>query len=117
MIFDILYNHFLVSKGFKLGYKISKEIDRGTIELIGPYGLSNNFYNTGINIAKLDTGIITTYSLYITIGLLSLLLLVFTPIASNILGLDNNIFIEMRLFIIYLASIFFVLYNFNNTSN
>ena len=115
--FDVIYNHLLVNKGLKLGYKISKEIDRGAIELIGPYGLANNFYNTGINIAKLDTGIITTYSLYITIGLLSLLLLVFTPIASNILGLDNNIFIEMRLFIIYLASTFVVLYNFNNTNN
>lgn len=120
--FDVIYNHFLVNKGFKLGYKISKEIDRGVIELVGPYGLSNNFYNTGINIAKLDTGIITTYSLYITIGLLSLLLLVFTPmLVDNFTNLDSasvdartNIFIEMRLFIIYLASTFFVLYNFNN---
>ena len=103
--FDVLYNHFLVNKGLKLGYKISKEIDRGAIELIGPYGLSNNLYNTGINIAKLDTGIITTYSLYITIGLLTLLFLVFTPML-----MDTSMFIEMRLFIIYLASTFFVLY-------
>jgi NADH-ubiquinone oxidoreductase chain 5 len=103
--FDVLYNHLLVSKGLKLGYKISKEIDRGAIELIGPYGLSNNLYNTGINIAKLDTGIITTYSLYITIGLLSLLFLVFTPML-----MDTSMFVEMRLFIIYLASTFFVLY-------
>lgn len=123
--FDVIYNHLLVNKGFKLGYKISKEIDRGVIELVGPYGLSNNFYNTGINIAKLDTGIITTYSLYITIGLLSLLLLVFTPmLVDNFTNLDSasvdartNIFIEMRLFIIYLASTFFVLYNFNNKNN
>ena len=105
--FDVIYNHLLVSKGLKLGYKISKEIDRGAIELIGPYGLSNNLYNTGINIAKLDTGIITTYSLYITIGLLSLLFLVFTPML-----MDTSMFIEMRLFIIYLASTFFVLYTY-----
>jgi NADH-ubiquinone oxidoreductase chain 5 len=105
--FDVIYNHFLVSKGFKLGYKISKEIDRGAIELIGPYGLSNNFYNSAINIAKLDTGIITTYSLYITIALLSLLFLVFTPML-----IDTSIFTEMRLFIIFLASTFFVLHNF-----
>ena len=122
--FDIIYNHLLVNKGLKLGYKISKEIDRGAIELIGPYGLANNFYNTGINIAKLDTGIITTYSLYITIGLLSLLLLVFTPMlelallpkvtdAMPVIADATNMFIEMRLFIIYLASTFFVLYNFN----
>jgi len=102
--FDILYNHLLVSKGFKLGYKISKDIDRGIIELVGPYGLSNNFYNTGVNIAKLDTGIITTYSLYITIGLLSLLFLVFTPIFLNI-----PTFIEMKLVILYLVSTLIVL--------
>nr|YP_010147593.1 NADH dehydrogenase subunit 5 [Coprinellus micaceus]QQQ89373.1 NADH dehydrogenase subunit 5 [Coprinellus micaceus] len=122
--FDVIYNHLLVNKGLKLGYKISKEIDRGAIELIGPYGLANNFYNTGINIAKLDTGIITTYSLYITIGLLSLLLLVFTPMlelallpkvtdAMPAIADATNMFIEMRLFIVYLASTFFVLYNFN----
>ena len=104
--FDVIYNHFLVNKGLQLGYKISKEIDRGAIELIGPYGLSNNLYNTGLNIAKLDTGIITTYSLYITIGLLSLLLLVFTPIL-----IDTSMFIEMRLFIVYLATSFIILYS------
>src|SRR5690606_26119708 len=45
--FDVLYNHFFVNKGLQLGYKISKEIDRGSIELFGPFGLSNNFYNAG----------------------------------------------------------------------
>ena len=102
--FDIIYNHYIINKGFKLGYAISKQIDRGVIELVGPYGLSNNLYNTGLNIAKLDTGIITTYSLYITIGLLSLLLLVFTPIL-----IDTSMFIEMRLFIVYLATSFIIL--------
>jgi len=104
--FDILYNHFLVNKGLILGYKISKEIDKGIIELVGPYGLSNNFYNTANNIAKLDTGIITTYSLYITIGLLTLLFLVFTPML-----IDTSMLIEMRLFIIYLASSLIILSN------
>ena len=103
--FDVLYNHFFVNKGLQLGYKISKEIDRGSIELFGPFGLSNNFYNAGKNIAKLDTGIITTYSLYITIGLLSLILLVFTPML-----MDSTVFIEMRLFIIYLVSSMVILF-------
>ena len=103
--FDVLYNHFFVNKGLQLGYKISKEIDRGSIELFGPFGLSNNFYNAGKNIAKLDTGIITTYSLYITIGLLSLILLVFTPML-----MDSTVFIEMRLFIIYLVSSLVILF-------
>ena len=46
-------------------YTISKEIDRGARELLGPYELSNYLNNTGKNLAKLYTGIITTYSLYL----------------------------------------------------
>ena len=78
--FDIIYNYFFFISGFKLAYIISKEIDRGAIELLGPHALSNYFYNTGKNLAKLDTGIITTYSLYITIALISLLFVLFYTI-------------------------------------
>jgi len=102
--FDVIYNHFIVSQGLQLGYKISKEIDRGVIELLGPYGLANAFTKTGINIAKLDTGIITTYSLYITIGFMSLLFLIFAPIL-----IDISMYSEIRLIIIYFASILLVL--------
>jgi len=101
--FDVIYNHFVVEKGLQLGYKISKEIDRGVIELLGPYGLANAFTNTGKNIAKLDTGIITTYALYITIGLLSLLFIIFAPVL-----IDTSMISEIRLFIIYFASLILV---------
>nr|YP_010192441.1 NADH dehydrogenase subunit 5 [Amanita sinensis]QZN08178.1 NADH dehydrogenase subunit 5 [Amanita sinensis] len=102
--FDVIYNHYIVSAGLKLGYTISKQIDRGSIELLGPYGLAKTITNTGINISKLDTGIITTYSLYITIGLLSLLFLVFAPVL-----IDTNMISEIRLIIIYFASLILVL--------
>jgi len=71
-LFDVIYNNYIIALGLQLGYAISKVLDRGVIELVGPYGLSSVFTNTGMNIAKLDTGIITTYSLYITLALLSL---------------------------------------------
>src|SRR5258708_5226531 len=102
--FDVIYNHYMVTAGLKLGYTISKQIDRGVIELLGPYGLAKTFTETGMNIAKLDTGIITTYSLYITIGLLSLVFLVFSPVL-----VDITIINEIRLFIIYFASLILVL--------
>jgi len=102
--FDVIYNHFIVSAGLQTGYLISKEIDRGAIELLGPYGLANTLSNTGINIAKLDTGIITTYSLYITIGLLTLLFLIFAPVL-----IDTTMFSEIRLIIIYFATLVLVL--------
>ena len=107
-LFDVVYNNYIIAGGLHLGYIISKVLDRGVIELVGPYGLSNVFTSAGINISKLDTGVITTYSLYITLALLSLLFLVFAPVL-----LDNSIFnwaeSEIRLFIIYLASLFLVL--------
>jgi NADH-ubiquinone oxidoreductase chain 5 len=102
--FDVLYNQFIVSAGLQTGYIISKEIDRGAIELLGPYGLTNTLTKTGMNIAKLDTGIITTYSLYITIGLLTLLFLIFAPVL-----IDTTMFSEIRLLIIYFATLVLVL--------
>ena len=104
-LFDVIYNHYFIGRGLQLGYFISKVLDRGVIEFVGPYGLSNTLSQTGINIGKLDTGVITTYSLYITIGLLSLVFLVFSPIL-----LDNSFLNENRLFIIYLATLLFALY-------
>jgi NADH-ubiquinone oxidoreductase chain 5 len=120
--FDTIYNQYLITNGLKLGYTISKEIDRGAIEFLGPYGLSNYLNNTGKNLAKLDTGIITTYSLYITLGLLALLFLVFAPLFFNtfvnIVTTTGANLDEFRLFIIYFASAFFVLSpNNNNNKN
>jgi NADH-ubiquinone oxidoreductase chain 5 len=102
--FDIIYNYYIIGFGFKLSYNISKILDRGVIELIGPYGISSILTNTGINISKLDTGVITTYSIYITLSLLSLLFIVFAPIL-----IETSLLNELRLMIIYLTSLFIVL--------
>jgi NADH-ubiquinone oxidoreductase chain 5 len=102
--FDIIYNNYIIAEGLKLSYNISKILDKGVIELIGPYGLSSSLTKTGINISKLDTGVITTYSLYITLGLLSLLFLIYAPILVN-----TSLLSEMRLIIIYISSLILVL--------
>ena len=103
-LFDVVYNNYIIGPGLKLGYNISKVLDRGVIELIGPFGLSKTLVETGLNIGKLDTGIITTYALYMTLGLISLIFLVFAPIL-----LDTSLLNEVRLFIIYLATLIIVL--------
>ena len=95
--FDIVYNHYIINKGLHLGYAISKVLDRGVIETVGPYVLSNVLINTGNNIAKLDTGIITTYALYITLALLTLLFLVFSPILLDTTLLNDNLNINNSL--------------------
>jgi NADH-ubiquinone oxidoreductase chain 5 len=98
--FDIIYNHYIVQGGLQIGYVISKILDRGIIELVGPYGLSSTLTKTGKNIAKLDTGIITTYSLYITLGILSLIFVVFAHIL-----IDAPLLSEIRLIIIYFSAL------------
>jgi NADH-ubiquinone oxidoreductase chain 5 len=103
-LFDVIYNNYIVAGGLQLGYIISKVLDKGVIELIGPYGLSTTLTNTGINIAKLDTGVITTYSLYITLGLLFLLFLIFAPILIN-----TSLLSEIRLIIIYISALILVI--------
>lgn len=102
--FDVIYNYYLISKGLRIGYTVSKEIDRGVIELFGPYGLAKKFTKISISIANLDTGVITTYSLYIATGLLSLLFLIFAPFL-----IGTYMFSELRLLIIYLVSLILVL--------
>jgi len=99
-LIDVVYNNYFIVGGLQLGYTISKVLDRGVIELVGPYGLSSVLQNTGVNVAKLDTGIVTSYALYIVLGFISLLFLLFAPIL-----LDTSLVSEIRLIIIYLSSL------------
>jgi len=117
-LFDILYNKYFISGGLKSGYTISKILDKGLIEIMGPYGLSNVFSMTGLNISKLDTGVVTTYSLYISLGLLTLLFLVFSPLyfdinlgdstISNISDIKGSTVDPERLFILYFTTLILV---------
>jgi NADH-ubiquinone oxidoreductase chain 5 len=102
--FDVIYNYYIISAGLLTGNTLSKVLDRGVIELLGPYGLASVLENTANNIAKLDTGVITTYSLYITIGILSLVFLVFAPLL-----IETSIISEFRLIVIYISALFFSL--------
>ena len=110
--FDAIYNQYIIGKGLNLGYAVSKVLDRGVIETVGPHGLSTLLQNTGTNIAKLDTGIITTYALYITVGLLTLMFFVFSPLLLNTSEIINSLggLDVFRLMIIYITSLFFVLW-------
>jgi len=77
---DVILNNSIIRGGMNLGFNITMWLDRGIIESVGPYGLANSLSNTGFNISRLDTGIITSYALYIVLGIITLLLIVFLPI-------------------------------------
>lgn len=112
-LIDVIYNNLIIGRGYKLGYTVTKVIDRGVIELLGPFGLSSVLTQTGVNIGKLDTGIVTSYALYIVLGLISIIFVLFYPIlisGSQSLGqeaIQQSYYTgsEIRLIIIYISSL------------
>nr|AHX02488.1 NADH dehydrogenase subunit 5 [Riquetophycus sp. HSY-2014a] len=67
---DILYNRLIVLPTLSFGYIISfKILDRGFIELLGPYGLTKLIPNWSQLILKLQTGQITHYLFFMILGL------------------------------------------------
>nr|YP_006280873.1 NADH dehydrogenase subunit 5 [Neopyropia yezoensis]AFH57679.1 NADH dehydrogenase subunit 5 [Neopyropia yezoensis]QGA30551.1 NADH dehydrogenase subunit 5 [Neopyropia yezoensis] len=77
LYWDKLYNSFIVSPLMYFGYNISfKNLDRGFIEFVGPYGISRTIKNWSTKVIKIQTGQLTHYTFFVIFGLCSLLLLV-----------------------------------------
>ena len=66
---ELIYNKYINNIVLNLGSKTTKYLDKGLVELVGPFGLKNLLLNLSTNINNLNTGIITYYALYILIGL------------------------------------------------
>lgn len=73
-LIELFYNRYITGIILKLGGQTTKVIDKGSVEYLGPYGLEKGLLNISNNIAKLNTGVITSYALYILIGLIFYLL-------------------------------------------
>lgn len=84
---EFFYNRYIVGVILALGGHISKVLDKGSIELIGPFGLEKGLLILSKNFASLDTGIITTYALYILTGLIFYILIPFLT------SVDESLFI------------------------
>ncbi|BEI87280.1 NADH dehydrogenase subunit 5 (mitochondrion) [Cutaneotrichosporon cavernicola] len=107
---DNVYNVFIITGALRLGHTVSKVIDRGILELVGPFGVSNVLSNTGRNIASYDTGIITSYALYIILGLITFLFLLFAPILlgsslESVLGGDIGLILIFFCALVLLPSV------------
>jgi len=68
-LIELFYNKYITDLILKLGGQTTKVVDKGSIELIGPYGLEKGLTTLSKNISRLDTGVITSYALYILVGL------------------------------------------------
>lgn len=67
---ELFYNRYITDVILKLGGQTTKVLDKGSVEQIGPYGLEKGLSFLSNSIARLDTGVITTYALYILISLI-----------------------------------------------
>jgi NADH-ubiquinone oxidoreductase chain 5 len=67
---ELFYNKFISELILRLGGQTTKVLDKGSIEYIGPYGLETSLLYISKNISKLDSGVITSYALYILSGLI-----------------------------------------------
>jgi NADH-ubiquinone oxidoreductase chain 5 len=72
---ELLYNKYITNVVLELGGKTTKILDKGSVELLGPFGLEKGLVNLSKNISSLDTGVITSYALYILIGLILYILI------------------------------------------
>lgn len=75
--FDKFYNEFINQFFLNFGYFVSyKSIDRGLIEMVGPFGLSKTVLRNSKTMSNLQTGNFYDYALWMFLGLLSMLILV-----------------------------------------
>jgi NADH-ubiquinone oxidoreductase chain 5 len=67
---EMFYNKYITNYVLNLGGQIRKTLDKGSIELIGPYGSEIMLTELSKKITSLSTGNPVNYALYILIGLL-----------------------------------------------
>jgi NADH-ubiquinone oxidoreductase chain 5 len=106
-LIEFFYNKYITDFVLKLGGQTTKIIDKGSVELLGPYGLEKSLLNLSKNISNLSTGVITTYALYILIGLIFYICILYLSFVDNniLLLLLFAIFSTINYKSLYLKSI------------
>lgn len=82
-LIEMFYNKYITGLVLKLGGQTTKILDKGSVELLGPFGLEKGLVVLSKNIASLDTGIITSYALYILIGLIFYILMPYLALTDS----------------------------------
>jgi NADH-ubiquinone oxidoreductase chain 5 len=67
-LIEFFYNKYITNLILNLGGQITKILDKGSIELFGPFGLEKGLVRLSKNISYLNTSIVTNYGLYVLVG-------------------------------------------------
>jgi NADH-ubiquinone oxidoreductase chain 5 len=98
-LIEFFYNKYITNLILNLGGQITKVLDKGSIELFGPFGLEKGLVRLSKNISSLSTSLVTSYALYILMSFVLYLLysqgqfdlpLIFVIILLLIAGNDEN---------------------------
>lgn len=73
-LIELFYNKYITNLILDLGGQMTKILDKGSIELFGPFGLEKGLVNFSKNISSLSTSHVTTYALYILVAFILYLL-------------------------------------------
>ena len=75
---ELFYNKYVSNTIFKLGGQTVKIMDKGSVEIFGPFGLEKKMQELSKLIDNLSTGVVTSYALYILIGLIFFVSIMYT---------------------------------------
>jgi NADH-ubiquinone oxidoreductase chain 5 len=73
-LIELFYNKYITNLILDLGGQTTKILDKGSIELLGPFGLEIGLIKLSKNISSLSTNLVTTYALYILVSFVLYLL-------------------------------------------
>lgn len=94
---ELFYNKYITATVLALGGQTTKILDRGSVELIGPFGLEKGLIYLGRNISSLDTGVVTSYALYILLGL------IFYIMIPYLYFIDHSLLLVLVFSLLYLT--------------
>ena len=67
---EMFYNKYISGLILYLGAQTTKVMDKGSVEKFGPFGLEKSVTGISSLINRLSTGVVTSYALYILVGLI-----------------------------------------------
>ena len=82
-IVELFYNKYVSGMILKLGGQTTRDMDKGIIEKVGPNGLQKTFTQISQRINSLSSGVVSVYALYILIGLLSFISILYLTYSKD----------------------------------
>ena len=97
-LIEYFYNKYIINLVLYLGGQTTKILDKGSIELCGPFGLEKGLISSSKMISYLNTSIVTNYALFILVSFIIYIFTVFFPLVS--FGFNLSLLILLVFFIL-----------------